>query len=104
MSRTSSTPLSLTPWSTLEKDKEPLTPKHLPTTDTGDNTRIELDNSQLQYKKIYQGRRFDKRYQDVKTGSITINGAKLEDIMKKKKDQEDKNLKKEECQDNTAIY
>ena len=62
-------------------------------TETGDSTRVELDNPRPDIKTTEEDGPFASRDHKVKTGSITVNGVKLEDILKRKRYQEDKNIK-----------
>ena len=54
---------------------------------------MELHNPRPENKTTDKDGPFEKRNHEVNTGSITVNGVKSEDILKRKRYQEDKNIK-----------
>ena len=93
LSGTYSAPPTVTPGPVVEVIKESLAPKHVSTTVAGDNTRVELDNPQQDIKTTEGDGPFAESYQKIKTGSITVNGVKLEEILKRKRCQEGKTVR-----------
>ena len=78
----------------VEENKESLTPGLLSSTRKGDNTRGDPHNTLKQLSGSVHGGPFVDKKLTVKTGSITIGGVKLEEVLKRKRGQEDPNTKK----------
>ena len=78
----------------VEEKEESLTPGRLSTTNKGDNTRRYPKNTLTQLSDSVQDGQFGKKSQEGMTGSITVGGVKLEEVLKRKRGQEDLYTKK----------
>ena len=78
----------------VEEKEESLTPGRLSTTNKGDNTRGDLKNTLIQLSDSVQDGQFVKKSQEGMTGSITVGGVNLEEVLKRKRGQEDSYTKK----------